>query len=107
MELLYELDNIISTIGKDEYFAGFLNTKSLEAGIIRLREGQIDTQSMHSMDEIYYVIEGKGLIAISGKNHQINRGSLVFVPAHTEHRFHGNKGEIIVLYIFSKEGLIS
>jgi hypothetical protein len=29
------------------------------------------------------------------------------VPAHTEHRFHGNKGEIIVLYIFAKEGLIS
>jgi mannose-6-phosphate isomerase-like protein (cupin superfamily) len=107
MELIYELDNIISTIGKDEYFAGFLNTKSLEAGIIRLREGQIDTQSMHSMDEIYYVIEGKGLIAISGKNHQINRGSLIFVPAHTEHRFHGNKGEIIVLYIFAKEGLIA
>ncbi|HJR48441.1 MAG TPA: cupin domain-containing protein, partial [Nitrososphaeraceae archaeon] len=79
--MTYELDNIISTIGKDEYFAGFLNTKSLEAGIIRLREGQIDTQSMHSTDEIYYVIEGKGLIAISGKNHQINRGSLVFVPA--------------------------
>jgi mannose-6-phosphate isomerase-like protein (cupin superfamily) len=107
MELFYELENIISTLGKDEYFAGFLNTKSLEAGIIRLREGQIDTQSRHSMDEIYYVIEGKGLIDISGKNHQINRGSLVFVPAHTEHRFHGNKGEIIVLYIFAKEGLIS
>jgi mannose-6-phosphate isomerase-like protein (cupin superfamily) len=102
MELFYELDNIISAIGKDEYFAEFLNTKSLEAGIIRLREGQLDTQSAHSMDEIYYVIDGKGLIAIDGKDHQINRGSLILVPAHTKHMFHGNKGEIIVLYIFAK-----
>jgi mannose-6-phosphate isomerase-like protein (cupin superfamily) len=102
MESFYELENILSAIGKDEYFSEFLRTKSLDAGIIRLLEGQLDTQSMHSMDELYYVIEGRGLIDVNGKSHIINKGSLVFIPASTQHRFYGNKGEMIVLYIFAK-----
>jgi mannose-6-phosphate isomerase-like protein (cupin superfamily) len=102
MESFYELENILSTIGKNEYFSEFLRTKSLDAGIIRLLEGQLDTQSMHSMDELYYVIEGRGLIDVNGKSHIISKGSLVFIPASTRHRFYGNKGEMIVLYIFAK-----
>jgi mannose-6-phosphate isomerase-like protein (cupin superfamily) len=104
MEKIYRLRDIISRMSnlKEEYYLEFLNTKSLDAGIIRLGEGQLDNQSTHSLDEIYYVIEGEGLISINGKNHQISKGSLVFVPANTNHRFHGNKGELIVLYIFAK-----
>lgn len=102
MESFHELKNILSTIGKDEYFSEFLRTKSLDAGIIRLLEGQLDSQSVHPIDELYYVIEGEGLISINRKNHRINKGSLVFVPANTEHRFHGNKGELIILYVFAK-----
>jgi mannose-6-phosphate isomerase-like protein (cupin superfamily) len=101
---IYRLRDIISHMSnlKEEYYLEFLNTRSLDAGIIRLGEGQLDNQSTHSLDEIYYVVEGEGLISISGKNHQISNGSFVFVPANTRHRFHGNKGELIVLYIFAK-----
>jgi mannose-6-phosphate isomerase-like protein (cupin superfamily) len=104
MTKIYRLNEILSSIGnsKEDYYLEFLGTKSLDAGIIRLHEGQSDRQSPHSIDEIYYVIEGEGLISINGKNHQINKGSLVFVPANTEHRFHGNKGDMIILYVFAK-----
>lgn len=105
MENIYELGKILSDLedSKEDYFVDFLNTKSFEAGIIRLHRDQEDTQSTHSVDEIYYVIEGEGLIRIGGKNYEVRKGKIVFVPASTEHRFHGNKGDLIVLYVFAKE----
>ena len=104
MQKIYRLAEIISDMSnlKEEYYLEFLNTRNLDAGIIRLGQGQSDNQSTHSLDELYYVIEGEGLISINGKNHQIGNGSFVFVPANTKHRFHGNKGELIVLYILAK-----
>jgi mannose-6-phosphate isomerase-like protein (cupin superfamily) len=103
MESLYELDDILSTIERGEYFADFLNTESLEAGVIRLRGGQEDTQTNHSLDELYYVIKGEGKISIDGKAHGVSSGTLVFVPAHKDHKFYGNKDELLVLYVFSKQ----
>ena len=102
MESFYELDSILSTLDKDEYFVDFLSTESLEAGIIRLRREQNDTQTGHPRDEIYYVIEGEGFLHIKGKNHRVRKGTTVFVPAYTDHNFHGNQGNLMVLYIFPK-----
>jgi quercetin dioxygenase-like cupin family protein len=102
MESFYKLDNILSTMEKDEYFLDFLNTKSLEAGIIRLREDQKDSQTSHVLDELYYVIKGEGNINIDGKASKVHTGSVVFVPANQDHNFYGNKEELVVLYVFSK-----
>ena len=102
METFYELESILSTIGKEEYFADFLNTKSIEAGIIRLRKDQKDTQTSHPLDELYYVIKGDGNINIDGKAHGVHSGSIVFVPSNSTHNFYGNKEELLVLYVFSK-----
>ena len=98
----YELENILSTLDNDDSFVDFLNTRSLEAGIIRLRVDQRDTQTSHPIDEIYYVIEGEGYLRINGKNHRVRKGTIVFVPAYTDHKFHGKQGNLIVLYIFPK-----
>jgi mannose-6-phosphate isomerase-like protein (cupin superfamily) len=102
MASFYELNKILSTIERDEYFVDFLNKKSLDAGIIRLREDQKDTQTTHSLDELYYVIEGEGYILVNQKNIRISKGTTIFVPAHTAHNFHGNRGDLIVLYVFAR-----
>jgi mannose-6-phosphate isomerase-like protein (cupin superfamily) len=102
MKSIHKLEDILNTFGKDDYFVDFLNTMSLEAGIIRLREGQEDIQTTHSLDEIYYVIGGEGYIRIEGKSQPVNQGTIVFVPAEIDHNFYGNKEDLVVLYIFSK-----
>ena len=102
MESIHELNTILSSLEKNDYFTDFLNTKSLEAGIINLREDQKDTQDTHPLDELYYVIEGKGMISINGKDHEIKQGTLIFVPAYSEHKFHGNKNNLLILYILAK-----
>ena len=48
----------------------------------------------------YYVIEGSGLIEVYGKNHVIEQGTFILVPANIKHRFHDNKNLLIVLYMF-------
>ena len=98
----YELENILSTLDNDDYFVDFLNTRSLEAGIIKLRVDQSDTQTSHPMDELYYVIEGEGYLRINGESHSVHKGTIIFVPANSEHNFHGNQADLIVLYIFPK-----
>jgi mannose-6-phosphate isomerase-like protein (cupin superfamily) len=95
---LSELDQSDS----DSYFLDIMHTNSFEVGILQLNPGQKDTQEPHSADELYFVVEGEGFISIQGKDHHIRKGSCIFIPAETKHYFHGNKGRLIVLYIFSK-----
>ena len=104
MERIYQLDDILSKIGdnnRDSYFLNFLSTKTIEAGIIRLHEDQVDTQSAHAVDKIYYVIEGEGFIQINGKNHIVKKGTSIFIPAEVEHNFYGNPKDLIVLYVLA------
>jgi mannose-6-phosphate isomerase-like protein (cupin superfamily) len=60
MKKRYELNDLLSEFEERKgYFIDFLTTKSIQAAIIRLSPSQKDTQEPHSVDEIYYVIEGE------------------------------------------------
>ena len=102
MKSIHKLEDILNTFGKDDYFVDFLNSMSLEAGIIRLREGHEDIQTTHSLDELYYIIGGEGYIRIEGKSQPIHQGTIVFISAGIEHNFYGNRTDLVILYIFSK-----
>jgi mannose-6-phosphate isomerase-like protein (cupin superfamily) len=78
-----------------------MQNNSFEVGILKLEPGQKDTQGQHSEDELYFVIQGEGIIRIKDQEHQIRKGSCVFVRANTPHNFHGNKDKLIVLYVFN------
>lgn len=103
MKKIYELQRVLFNIDKSEgeYYSEFLSTTSFNAGIIKLLMGQTDNQSSHPVDEIYYVIEGKGLISINGTDHEIRKGTIIFVSANSDHRFHSNREDLIVLYILA------
>jgi mannose-6-phosphate isomerase-like protein (cupin superfamily) len=60
---VHELNNILSELeDQGGYFIDFISTKGIQAGVIRLHPGENDTQGSHSVDEVYYVIEGNGFI---------------------------------------------
>ena len=107
MVSFYKIDSILSNLEKDEYFVDFLNTKSLEVGVIRLRKDQKDTQTNHPLDELYYVVKGEGYIRIGGKSQPVNQGTIIFVPAEIDHNFYGNKEDLVVLYIFSNPKMVT
>ena len=100
-EKIFQLDGMLSKIEKDEYFYDFLKIRNLEAGVIRLRPGQEDTQEPHSEDELYYVVEGSGMLELGKASKPVKKGSVIFVPAGLRHRFYGNREDLIVLYVFA------
>jgi mannose-6-phosphate isomerase-like protein (cupin superfamily) len=104
MNKLYQLNDLLSKLRQKQsgYFIDFITTRGIQAGVIRLHGGENDTQEPHSVDEVYYVIEGSGFIKLNGKNHAIKRGTFIFVHAGTEHNFHGNTQDLVIFYALSK-----
>jgi mannose-6-phosphate isomerase-like protein (cupin superfamily) len=96
---VFELNKLFSELeDQGGYFIDFISTKGIQAGIIRLHPGENDTQEPHPVDEVYYVIEGNGFIKLNGKDHEIRQGTSIFVPAKADHKFHGNKQDLLIFY---------
>lgn len=59
----------------------------------------IDGARLHyhkAATELYYVIEGEGVIVLDGEEHQIRKGSIVHIPPGV---VHGAKGRMRVLVV--------
>jgi mannose-6-phosphate isomerase-like protein (cupin superfamily) len=82
-------------------FLNFFDLRHLQAGLLRLKPGQSDTQEPHSSDEIYLVLEGNGFIEIGKKSYAVKKDLFIYVPANVRHKFYGNSQEISVVYFFS------
>ena len=46
-----------------------------------------DYQTPHSQDELYFVIEGSGVLEIEGRNISFDEGDALFVKAGEKHKF--------------------
>jgi mannose-6-phosphate isomerase-like protein (cupin superfamily) len=95
------LERVISDLDSaNEYFLNIFKSKGFDMGILRLRKGERDTQEPHSVDEVYFVIEGTGRIEIEGKIKPVNRADFIFIPANVHHRFVVGNKDLVVLYFF-------
>jgi mannose-6-phosphate isomerase-like protein (cupin superfamily) len=62
-----------------------------------------DYQTPHDQDELYFVLEGSGIIEIEGKEFPFTPGSAIFVKAGQQHRFKGNLSGIKMWAVFYGE----
>jgi len=98
----YELFHLLdqqNQSGQD--YLEFLRVPALSAGLYMLAAGAVDMQEPHTEDEIYYVISGRGFIQVDQESRPVEAGSLVFVKARVEHRFHTIIEDLRVLVIFA------
>lgn len=79
----------------------FLRQPSLSMGVYVLPAGGVDAQSPHTEDEVYYVASGHAMIRVSDEDRSVGPGSIVFVAANVEHRFHSIEDDLIVLVFFA------
>lgn len=100
-EKIIDLRELVSKMDIDSQFLGFFDLKHLQAGILRLKPGETDTQEPHPSDEVYLVLDGDGFIEIGKKQYPIRKDVFIFVPANVSHRFYGNTQEIVVIYFFT------
>jgi mannose-6-phosphate isomerase-like protein (cupin superfamily) len=79
----------------------FLRVDSLSAGLYVLPADGVDRQQPHTEDEVYYVVRGRGAIVVAGESRSVAAGSVVFVKAGVEHRFHSIEEELAILVFFA------
>jgi mannose-6-phosphate isomerase-like protein (cupin superfamily) len=79
----------------------FLRVPSISVGLYTLPAGSIDMQQPHTEDEIYYVISGRASFRAGAEERSVQPGSILYVKAHIEHRFHSISEDLRVLVIFA------
>ena len=79
----------------------FLRVPSMSAGLYVLAAGATDLQSPHHQDEMYYVVRGHGRFRAGDQDQEVSAGSVLFVAAEVEHRFHDITEELAVLVFFA------
>jgi mannose-6-phosphate isomerase-like protein (cupin superfamily) len=98
----FELVHLIDQQNQSgQEYLEFLRVPSLSAGLYTLPADAVDTQEPHTEDEIYYVISGRASIVVNQESRPVEAGSLVFVKANVEHRFHTITEDLRVLVIFA------
>lgn len=96
----------ISEIAEERQRSGrayheFLRVPGLSAGLYVLAAGAIDPQQPHRQDEVYHVVSGRARIRVGDEDREVRPGSVVYVPAGVEHRFHEITEELTLLVIFA------
>lgn len=79
----------------------FLRVPSMSIGVYSLPAGSIDPQQPHTEDEAYYVVSGRGQIHVGGEDRPVGPGSIVFVAATVDHRFHTIEEDLTILVFFA------
>jgi mannose-6-phosphate isomerase-like protein (cupin superfamily) len=84
-----------------ELYHEFLRRDSMSAGLYVLRAREADPQTPHAQDELYHVISGRGRIRVADRDRPVGPGSVVFVAAGVDHRFHSITSDLTILVVFA------
>jgi mannose-6-phosphate isomerase-like protein (cupin superfamily) len=82
-------------------YCEFLRFPAMSAGIYTLQPGSQDPQKPHQQDELYYIVRGRGRFSVDQEDRDVEAGSVIFVAAGVEHRFHDITEELVVLVVFA------
>ena len=86
-----------------EAYLQFLNAGSLSVGLYALPAGGDDPQQPHAEDEVYYVVAGRATLRVGEEDRPVAPGSIAFVAAGVEHRFHAIAEDLTLLVFFAPE----
>ena len=96
-------DAVKGKVGWRTLFGGDASpTDSLTGGIAELEPGGWLGLHRHDPAEIYYVIEGRGILTLAGRDYAVGPGSAVFIPGNAEHGIRNSGNETLrFLYAFA------
>ena len=98
----YEMTDLIQQQAQsDSAYLEFLRVTSMSLGLYVLPAGGQDPQLPHTEDEVYYIVSGRGAIRVGDEDRPVGPGSIVFVDAGVEHRFHSITETLSILVFFA------
>lgn len=86
---------------KGKRYLEFLCIPAMSVGLYVLGVGEKDIQSPHREDEMYYVLRGRARMQVGGEEQPVSAGSVIFVEAEKEHRFHDIEEDLEILVFFA------
>ena len=95
---LHELEAARAASGR--LYHEFISVPDLSGGLYVLDAGAGDPQSPHTEDELYVVMSGRARVKVGDDDRAIRPGSVVFVGAGVEHRFHDIEERLVLLVMF-------
>ena len=89
---------------KTLFSCGLTDTDSLTTGIAVVHPGDALHPHSHTPSEIYFVMQGEGVVTLGDAEHIARAGDAVFIPGDTRHGI-ANKSEsdVIFLYAFARD----
>lgn len=98
----YELAELVAQQGASgRLYHEFLRVPSMSMGVYGLPAGAQDPQQPHTEDEVYYIASGKGMIFVGGEDRTVVQGSIVYVAANVDHRFHSITEDLQIIVFFA------
>lgn len=102
MNSIFDMSELISQQARQpKPYMEFLRIPALSTGIYVLKAGTRDMQSPHSENEVYYVVQGRARFRLGTEDHDIRIGSIIFVKAGQDHRFHSISEDLVLLVLFA------
>ncbi|MGH9509896.1 MAG: cupin domain-containing protein [Terriglobales bacterium] len=104
--LAFRMNDLLDTLARSgKPYREFLRTASMSAGVYSLPAGSEDKQTPHTEDEIYYVVKGRAKFFLESKgprrDREVGPGSVIFVGAKADHRFHSITEDLVLLVFFA------
>ncbi len=87
--------------GKPVEYREFLRVPTMSCGLYRLEAGSKDMQGPHDEDEVYFVLEGRASIRVSGERRTVKPGDLLYIRASEEHSFFEIEEPMTLLVFFA------
>ena len=99
---IFETSELLSRRAESgQLYLEFFQAPTMSLGVYELAAGSTDPQRPHTEDEVYYVVGGRGQVRIANQDREIGPGSVIFVGADVEHRFHSITEDLKLLVVFA------
>ena len=83
------------------YAGDVLRSDLLSVGVYVLPAEGTDSQKPHDEDEVYFAVRGRAKFRVGAVDHDVQPGSLLFVPAKEPHHFHQISEELVLVVFWA------
>jgi mannose-6-phosphate isomerase-like protein (cupin superfamily) len=84
---------------ENEYFRDVIFTAGKsQLVLMSLRPGEDIGMEVHDGDQIIYLVDGEGFVVLDDSKQEVEKGSIVFVPAGVRHNIVNSDDELLKLF---------
>jgi len=98
----FTAEELLAGLDPDRHdFAEFFRSATLSLTVARWPAESVDDQQPHTEDEVYYVVSGRARLSVADEDVEVSAGSIAYVAAGVEHRFHNIVEDLRVIVFWA------